>query len=540
MGSYPTFDPTIFSKPITQATLRRAVRRGGRRAAVQPRDRRPVSDGLDVQADHRARGADRAASITPDDADRRPRLHQDRHDRRALQRRQGAATGRSTCASALQVSSDVYFYLLGQRPERARRASRCRSWARELGLGQRDRHRPARRVRRHRSPTAPGASASTSARRSAARSSKVSRPAASPTCAPGPRATTSTSRSARATCRPRRCRWPSPTRRSPTAAASPRPHLGLEVEDAGGRAAPAHRARRRAQRQDRRRRTARRSWTACTRRRASRRHLGRRLRRLARSDRYPVYGKTGTAAAHRPARRPVLVRRLRPRRRSAARSSSRRPSRSGGFGAEAAAPVARLDPRRSGSTSDASSSAGESQHASDAPSSTPIRDVADAPRRAARARRRWLLPFDPCCCSRVLGLAACSLVDDRRRDDRRHPRRRRATTSTARPSTSSSALVLAVVLSRARLLAAARAEVRRLRPACIALDPRRPRRSARVARGSRRAIELPFFSSRPPSSARSCWSSRWRPSWSTARARLRERDTTARHRCCWRSSRPRS
>ena len=34
------------------------------------------------------------------------------------------------------------------------------------------------------------------------------------------RATTSTSRSARATCRPRRCRWPSPTRRSPTAARS--------------------------------------------------------------------------------------------------------------------------------------------------------------------------------------------------------------------------------------------------------------------------------------------------------------------------------
>ena len=50
-------------------------------------------------------------------------------------------------------------------------------------------------------------------------------------------ATTSTSRSARATCRPRRCRWRSPTRRSPTAARVVRPHLGLEVEDGHGRAA---------------------------------------------------------------------------------------------------------------------------------------------------------------------------------------------------------------------------------------------------------------------------------------------------------------
>ena len=48
-------------------------------------------------------------------------------------------------------------------------------------------------------------------------------------------ATTSTSRSARATCRRRRCRWRSPTRRSPTAATCPRPHLAQRVEDPSGR-----------------------------------------------------------------------------------------------------------------------------------------------------------------------------------------------------------------------------------------------------------------------------------------------------------------
>ena len=62
-------------------------------------------------------------------------------------------------------------------------------------------------------------------------------------------ATTSTSRSARATCRPRRCSSPSPTRRSSTAARSSRPHLGKAVEDGNGVLA--------------RRRSARRSGAAC-------------------------------------------------------------------------------------------------------------------------------------------------------------------------------------------------------------------------------------------------------------------------------------
>ena len=50
----------------------------------------------------------------------------------------------------------------------------------------------------------------------------------------GPAATTSTSPSARATCRPRRCRSRSPTRRSPTTARSCAPHLGKAIEDGNG------------------------------------------------------------------------------------------------------------------------------------------------------------------------------------------------------------------------------------------------------------------------------------------------------------------
>ena len=116
--------------------------------------------------------------------------------------------------------------------------------------------------------------------------------AASPTCARGRRATTSTSPSARATCRPRRCRWRSPTRRSPTAAASPRPHLGLEVEDASGRPSSAS-SRRPARHVEIDPTGATRCSTACTRRPA---------RRAAPR---PTSGRAGTRPPSRSTARPA-------------------------------------------------------------------------------------------------------------------------------------------------------------------------------------------------------------------------------------------
>ena len=55
----------VCAKPITQTRYDAALRRGGRRAAVQPRDQRPLSDRLDVQADHGARRRSRRGIITP-------------------------------------------------------------------------------------------------------------------------------------------------------------------------------------------------------------------------------------------------------------------------------------------------------------------------------------------------------------------------------------------------------------------------------------------------------------------------------------------
>ena len=58
LGSSPGYDPSIFAKPrVPPVGLRRADRRGPRRAAGQPRHRRLLSHGLDLQADHGSGGA---------------------------------------------------------------------------------------------------------------------------------------------------------------------------------------------------------------------------------------------------------------------------------------------------------------------------------------------------------------------------------------------------------------------------------------------------------------------------------------------------
>ena len=57
MGSAPTFDPNIFTKPLSQTQYYAAQQRLQRVSAVQPGDPELVPDRLDVQGDHRHRGA---------------------------------------------------------------------------------------------------------------------------------------------------------------------------------------------------------------------------------------------------------------------------------------------------------------------------------------------------------------------------------------------------------------------------------------------------------------------------------------------------
>ena len=59
MGSSPTFDPAVLTRPDDPGPGRRALPRPGAGAPRQPRHRRLLPDRLDVQADHRAGGARR-------------------------------------------------------------------------------------------------------------------------------------------------------------------------------------------------------------------------------------------------------------------------------------------------------------------------------------------------------------------------------------------------------------------------------------------------------------------------------------------------
>ena len=243
LGSYPSFDANLFAKPLSQAQVRPAQLAGQRRAAVQPRDRGDLSDRLDVQADHRDGGAGERASSRR--ARSSPTPASSSSATADFQNARGAVYGPLNVTQALKVSSDVFFYTLGERANPL--AGQVHP-----DVGAQARPRPADgdrhpgRVRRASCPDAEWRNAGYAAyqkcakrrpRRPSARARRCSRAAAS--SARGPRATTSTSPSARATCRPRRCSWRSPTRRSSTAATScgrtsagrSRTALGRQIEE---------------------------------------------------------------------------------------------------------------------------------------------------------------------------------------------------------------------------------------------------------------------------------------------------------------------
>ena len=100
-------------RPCTSAS---APRRPARRC--QPRDPGPLSDRLDVQADHRGRGARGG----PDHARRRPSTTPGSITVGGIEFKNAgdAANGTITLPTALQVSSDVFFYKLGLEAERRR------------------------------------------------------------------------------------------------------------------------------------------------------------------------------------------------------------------------------------------------------------------------------------------------------------------------------------------------------------------------------------------------------------------------------------
>ena len=141
--------PELRREPVRQADrpgdLRGAQQRGERRAAVQPRDRRRLSDRLDVQADHRARGGRRRhhhaehAAVGP----RRVPL------RRARVQERGRRRVRHARAAA-RAPGLLRRVLLPARRGRQRARRDHPGVGAQAQLRPADGHRPAGRVRRPR------------------------------------------------------------------------------------------------------------------------------------------------------------------------------------------------------------------------------------------------------------------------------------------------------------------------------------------------------------------------------------------------------
>ena len=118
LGSNPSFDPNVFAKGIPAGRLQAPAGSEQRRAARRPGDPGPLSDGIDLQADHR----DRRAPVGPAHAfDGSVR-------RRVAERRRDLVQERGRC--------DL---------RRARAAARASGLLRRVLLSRRAHGRPARR-----------------------------------------------------------------------------------------------------------------------------------------------------------------------------------------------------------------------------------------------------------------------------------------------------------------------------------------------------------------------------------------------------------
>jgi penicillin-binding protein 2 len=131
MGSYPSFDPNLFAKPLKESTFKKlnSVETG---APLVDR----VIDGLyptgSTMKPITAVAALQSGVITPDTYVDDPGSVQIGNI--VFQNAGGAAHGTISLPTALQVSSDVFFYIMGARLDSAP-GHPLQKWARRLGLG---------------------------------------------------------------------------------------------------------------------------------------------------------------------------------------------------------------------------------------------------------------------------------------------------------------------------------------------------------------------------------------------------------------------
>ncbi len=521
MGSYPSFDPNLLTKPITQERYDQLF---GEQAGSPLFNR--ATNGL-YSTGSTFKVATALAALQSGTISPSTRIDDNGcveiGDRKFCNAK-SEPNGSVDMQQAIKVSSDVYFYLLGQNLD-ARKGQVLQKYARELGFG-RDTgidlpteadgvvpDRAWRKVRRRGGAEVPQEAqgrelrhlrhARLEHRRQRQPRDRAGRPAGHAAAA---RRRLRDARRGRPACRRRTSAWRSRTSpASSSSASSARPPGASRSTRAPGRS----------------------SWTGCTPPTSQAGGTSYDVFSDWPKD-LPVYGKTGTAQR---TGKPdsVLVRGLRAGRSRAVPDRRRddgrgvRLLRRRGRGADHAAdPLAALRDQEGVRRAGARARDERRRH---------------SPRRSRlRCGGVLRLPLDPLLIVATLGLAAISLAAIGISTPGRHPglaellprapgdllRRRRGPARRHQPG---------------GLLAAARAEVRRLRlhdradHGRAGLRLRRPRLAPRdrPARSS---------SSSRPSSARCCSSSRWRGSSSTARAGCATA-TRRRSSSCWRSCRPR-
>ena len=221
MGSKPGFDASVFAKPISQKTYEFLTSDD----TGAPLLNRVTESGYPTGSTFKPVTA--LAALDEGLINPRTTINDTGHLEIGTQEYQNAkeaSFGTINASDALKVSSDIFFFQLGAWANDRDRV--IQRWAKRLGFGRktgidlpgeaagpRARRRVAQRrlpaLQRVRREGRPGRGHDGRRCTSAAGSRR-----------PGRRATTSTSPSARATCRRRRCSSPSPTRRSPTTARS--------------------------------------------------------------------------------------------------------------------------------------------------------------------------------------------------------------------------------------------------------------------------------------------------------------------------------
>jgi penicillin-binding protein 2 len=134
MGSNPTYDPTVFARPVVSPSVYRALTSDATSAPISNRAMQGLYPTGSTFKPITAVAALDDGEITPDTVINDPGSIQ--IGDLVFKNAGGAAHGAVALRQALQVSSDVFFYTLGRDLNDENQAAAIQHWATQLGLGE--------------------------------------------------------------------------------------------------------------------------------------------------------------------------------------------------------------------------------------------------------------------------------------------------------------------------------------------------------------------------------------------------------------------